>query len=244
MFDAFSTQTTLVLVIAALITSAISGMLGMAGGVTLLGVMASILPPKTVVPLHGVVQLASNLTRTFAYRHDVRWKYFFAFAAPAVIGMALATRLWSAEKLTFFRLWVGVFILAFLVYRRYKPSLSDLPTWVYPVLGFVVGALAIFVGATGPLLAPFFLRKDFSKENVIATKAICQMWVHILKVPAFLSLAFDYRPFVGELALLIVSVIVGTYIGKSLLSRLSTKRFLFVFQFVLPAIHLIVDAIR
>ena len=42
---------------AALITSMISAVLGMAGGITLLGVMTALLPPAQVVPLHGVVQL-------------------------------------------------------------------------------------------------------------------------------------------------------------------------------------------
>ena len=47
-------------VVAALVTSIISGILGMAGGITLLGVMVALIPAGLVVPLHGVVQLGSN----------------------------------------------------------------------------------------------------------------------------------------------------------------------------------------
>ncbi len=228
--------TVLVLIVAALVTSTISGILGMAGGVTLLAIMTALLPARLVVPLHGVVQLASNFTRTYAFRKHVRWSIFFMFAIPAVAGVAIATPLWAGLKLTWFRAWIGAFILAFLVWRRFFPRLRNLPLWTYGVLGLAAGFIGIFVGATGPLLAPFFLRDDFDNENVIATKAVCQTWIHVLKIPAFLSLDFDYAPHAALLGGLTLAVIVGTYTGKYLLSRISKERFVVMFQVVLAAL--------
>ena len=236
--------TALILVVAALITSTISGFLGMAGGVTLLGLMTAIMPAKLVIPIHGVVQLASNLTRTYAFHKHVRWSIFGVFVLPAALGVMIATQLWSEDKLVWFRAWIGLFILFFLVWRRYQPQLRNLPLYSYAILGLATGVLGIFVGATGPFLAPFFLRDDFDKEAVIATKAVCQMWIHLLKIPAFLSLAFDYSPHVPLLVALVVSVIAGTYAGKHLLTKISRERFLLVFQVVLAvlAIYLIVSS--
>jgi len=212
----FEMTTVVVLVVACFVTATISGILGMAGGVTLLGVMTALLPAPVVVPLHGIVQLASNWTRTWAFRAHVRW--------PILIG---------------------VFILAFLVWRRYKPKLRNPPLWSYAPLGFVAGVLAIFVGATGPFLAPFFLRDDFDNEQVIATKAVCQTWLHLLKIPAFLALSFNYMPYAPVLVGLVVAVIGGTYLGKYLLSRISKERFVFWFQLVLAilAIYLIASTL-
>jgi uncharacterized membrane protein YfcA len=148
-------------------------------------------------------------------------------------------------KLTWFRAWVGVFILAFLVWRHYKPTLRNPPLWSYAVLGLAAGLLAIFVGATGPFLAPFFLRDDFKNEEVIATKAVCQTWLHLLKIPAFLALSFDYGPYVPLLAALVSAVIGGTYFGKHLLRSISKERFVFWFQLVLAtlAVYLILSAL-
>jgi len=105
--------------------------------------------------------------------------------------------------------------------------------------------LGIFAGATGPLLAPFFLRDDFDNEEVIATKAVCQTWIHLLKIPAFLALHFDYTPYAPMLAALVAAVIGGTYFGKHLLSMISKERFIFWFQLVLVllALYLILSAI-
>lgn len=241
----FGTPTIVILVVACFVTATISGILGMAGGVTLLGVMTALLPAPVVVPLHGIVQLASNWTRTWAFRKHVRWPIFFAFMLPAVLGVAIAANIWADLELTWFKAWIGAFILAFLVWRKYKPKLRHPPLWSYAVLGFAAGLLAIFVGATGPFLAPFFLRDDFDNEEVIATKAVCQTWLHLLKIPAFLALSFDYSPYLAVLAALVAAVIGGTYFGKHLLSRISKERFVFWFQLVLAAlaVYLIVSTL-
>jgi uncharacterized membrane protein YfcA len=241
----FELATVIVLVVACFVTATISGILGMAGGVTLLGVMTALLPAPVVVPLHGIVQLASNWTRTWAFRKYVRWPIFFAFMGPAVVGVAIAANIWADLKLTWFKAWIGAFILAFLVWRRYKPKLRHPPIWSYAVLGLAAGLLAIFVGATGPFLAPFFLRDDFENEEVIATKAVCQTWLHLLKIPAFLALSFDYTPYATLLVGLVVAVIGGTYFGKHLLSKISKDRFVFWFQLVLGAlaVYLIVSTV-
>ena len=226
------------LLLAAFITAGISAILGMAGGLTLLAVMTTLIPAAQVVPLHGVVQLSSNCTRTWAFRKNVRWRIVLVYAPASAVGMFLATLVWSGDKLDWFRPAIGVFVLVFLIWRRYAPSLRTPPLWVYPVLAFAVGFVAIFIGATGPLLAPFFLRDDFSKENVIATKAACQFWLHLTKVPAFLVLGFDYVEHLPLLAALIVAVIIGTYSGKRLLARASHRWFLIAFQTVLAALAL------
>lgn len=237
----FGVTTVIVLLIACFATATVSAILGMAGGVTLLGVMTALLPAPVVVPLHGIVQLASNWTRTWAFRKHVRWPIFFAFMVPAVLGVAIAASIWADLRLSWFRAWIGAFILFFLVWRRYKPKLRNPPVWSYAALGLAAGLLAIFVGATGPFLAPFFLRDDFDNEEVIATKAVCQTWLHLLKIPAFLALSFDYSPYAVVLAALVAAVIGGTYFGKHLLSMISKERFVFWFQFVLAllAVYLI-----
>jgi uncharacterized membrane protein YfcA len=234
-----------ILFVASLVTSTVSGALGMAGGIALLGVMTTLLPAADVVPLHGVVQLASNLTRTFAFRKLVNRRMFWAYAPLALVGTVLATLVRSKIELGWFEPVVGVFILAVLAWRRYAPKLRALPMWSYAPLGFVVGFLSIFLGATGPLLAPFFLRDDLDKEEVIATQAACQTWVHLLKIPAFLSLGFDYLPHLGLLAGLLLAVVIGTYVGKHMLERLSQATFVIIFQLVLivMAVHLIVTGL-
>ena len=60
-----------VLGVAALLTSILSAIVGMAGGITLLSVMLLFLEPLAAIPLHGVVQLVSNSSRALIQRKHV-----------------------------------------------------------------------------------------------------------------------------------------------------------------------------
>ena len=62
-----------ILISAAFITSSISAVLGMGGGIILLGIMAILIPEGyVVVALHGIVQLISNLTRAYVFRKHIK----------------------------------------------------------------------------------------------------------------------------------------------------------------------------
>lgn len=223
----------LILTITALLAAVLSGVLGMGGGVALLGVMTAILPAPVVVPLHGVIQLVSNCTRTLALLRHVVWRVVAVFAPPLVLGLAFATALWSGNKLNYLRPVVGVLLLAFVALRRRAPKLRNLPTWTYAPLGLVTGFASVWIGAVGPLLAPFFLRDDLEPEQIIATKAACQSISHLLKIPAFVVLGFEFVGH-GELLLtLVVVVIVGTLIGRAILTRIERARFVTAFEILL-----------
>ena len=63
----------IILIFAAFITSSISAVLGMGGGIILLGIMAILIPEGyMVIALHGVIQLVSNTTRTYVFRNHLK----------------------------------------------------------------------------------------------------------------------------------------------------------------------------
>ena len=81
---------TVILIVAAFITSSISAMLGMGGGIILLGIMAIIIPEGyMVVALHGIIQLFSNSTRTFIFRNHIKWNIVKEFLKGAMRGRKL-----------------------------------------------------------------------------------------------------------------------------------------------------------
>jgi uncharacterized membrane protein YfcA len=231
-----------VLLPVAILASAISGVLGMGGGSVLLAVMASGLDPAVVVPIHGVVQLVSNSTRTVVLLKDVAWR-FVAWYAPAMIaGVWAGLQLYSGA-MPWFRPAIGLFILSFLVWDRFKPKHLEIPDWAYLPAGFGGGLLTITLGAAGPYLSAFFLRRDLSKERIIATKAAIQTFGHFLKIPAFLSVGFDYRAHVALIVPLLVGSIVGTMLGTWILRRVDESKFQAIFRgaLALLAIRLIVS---
>ena len=104
----------------------------------------------------------------------------------------------------------------------------------FRLVGLGAGTAALTVGAIGPLIAPVFARHNFVKERLIATKAVCQLATHIVKIPAFILLRDLDLPRLGALALvMIVMVIPGTLIGKRLLKGVSEKHFRIAYRVAL-----------
>jgi uncharacterized membrane protein YfcA len=103
----------------------------------------------------------------------------------------------------------------------------------------------VVVGATGPLIAPFFLRDGWAKEDIIATKAACQVFVHIQKIVAFGLIGFSFSEELIYVLPLAIAVILGTWCGKKVLAHLSEVRFRLIYRVVLSvlAIRLIAEAL-
>ncbi len=101
----------LVLCGAALLTSIVSAVLGMAGGAMLLAVMLLYLDPIVAIPIHGLVQLASNSSRTVIHarviRRDLLWPFALLLLPAGLLTLPLV-RSAPAEGL---RLAIGVFVL-------------------------------------------------------------------------------------------------------------------------------------
>lgn len=228
--------------LAAFATSILSAIVGMAGGITLLSVMLLVFEPLVAIPLHGVVQLVSNGSRTWIQRRHVDrgilWRYAVLLLPMGFAGLPLARALPPAAL----RALIGAFVLlATWSPQRLLPGVhperAD-PRRRFVALGGVVGFANVTVGATGPLIAPFFLRIGLARQAVIGTKAACQTAGHLAKLAVFGATGFAFAPWLVPLAALSLAAIAGTWVGSRLLERVSEVWFVRLYKAVLTAIAL------
>ena len=237
----------IVLIIAAFLTSALSAIIGMGGGITLLGIMAIIMPTGyLVVAYHGVIQLVSNVTRTTVYRQHISEPIINRFLIGLLPGLLLsvviifgATTYFNAAsaadlKIDFLKPAIGVYIIWFLFLRKNKKAISR---QAYKWMGVLAGLATVFIGAMGPLIAPLFINDKLKKESIIATKAACQAAGHLGKIPIFFFFFnVSYIEDWSVLLPLIIAVYVGTKIGKLMLGKLPEVLFQNLFKSVLTLI--------
>jgi len=238
-----------ILIIAAFITSSISAVLGMGGGIILLGIMAILIPEGyMVIALHGIIQLFSNTTRTYVFRNHLKKELIKQFSIGVFFGVFLSIiiiiiliqifQVSSANeiKVEILKPLIGLFIIWYLFLKgpkKEKKTASFIP------VGAISGLSSIFVGATGPLIAPFFLSRNLLKENIIANKAACQMITHLTKIPLFIYFFnVDYLEEYTILLPLIIAVFIGTNFGKKILSFIPEELFKKLFKIVLFIIAL------
>ena len=148
--------TVTVIAVTIVITSFISGILGMAGGMILMGVLLALLPLPKAMMLHGVAQMAANGWRAWLWRHDVNWRVFRGTAAGALIILVLFSfiQLSASKPVAYLLLGATPFISFFLpgdlkfnVDKRGHALLC----------GLSCSAVQLVAGVSGPLLDVFFI---------------------------------------------------------------------------------------
>lgn len=229
----------LILALAALVTATISGIIGMGGGILLLAVMFGMMPFGQAIPLHAAVQLVSNGTRIIAFWKSVHWPTVGRFVLGMVPGIAIAFLLLRSlgqpdRAEPYLKLLIGVYILTVVALPPPAQAPRRKPGFDFTLLGLVTGIAALAVGAIGPLIAPLFARRNFVKENLIATKAVCQMSTHALKIAAFSALGvIEFAKFSALFAAMAIAAVAGTLLGKRILQYVSPAAFVRLYRIAL-----------
>lgn len=215
-----------VLAIATLGTSFISGILGMAGGMILMGVLLALLPLSVAMLLHGIVQTAANGSRALLLRSRIAWRVFGGYAAGALLALALFTLAHAVvdKPLALITLGLTPFVALALPVRLH---LSVDRRWHSFACGAVCQGLSLTAGVSGPLLDVFFVRSTMTRHEVVATKAITQSLSHVLKIAYFgamVALGGGGVP-VWVAVAMVVLAFAGTSLSRQVLERISDAAF-------------------
>ncbi|WP_425641735.1 sulfite exporter TauE/SafE family protein [Marinomonas gallaica] len=221
----------ILLVVTAGLTSLFTASFGAGGGVMLLGVMAQILPPQLIIPLHGVVQLGSNAGRSaMSWRH-IDWPLIGTFLPGAIIGALIGQFVLVALEPSVMYLSIAVFIL-FLCWGPKLPKLV-LGKFGTVLAGAITTFLTLFVGATGPLVAAFIKQVFVDRFRTVATFATAMSLQHVLKIVVFEQVGFPITPWLPLLLCMVISGAIGTWIGLKVLRKVSDHHFNRIFNIIL-----------
>lgn len=222
-----------ILTVVALLAATLSGMAGIGGGTILIAAMYAVgLSPAVAVPVHAGVQLVSNFSRTLAFLRHVEWRALRDFLLGAVPApFMVAPLIANADKY-----WMLILMAAFIyvtLWPRWLKWLRLEGRTGMAMAGVITGGVGSLVGATGTLIAPLFLRSDWSKETTIATLAVCQSIAHLLKIVAFATFGFGIFAHWPLLLPMCAAVVAGTLIGSRLHGRMREDRFVVMFRVIL-----------
>ena len=222
--------TALAIIVAAFLTSVLSGIIGMAGGVILIAALVFLLPVPSAMILHGILQGVANGTRSWLLRKHILWHilptYFLGVACVAVFFLWSTIVVNAAVVLVV----VGCFpwISQFLP-KSLRLDITSKPTTF--ACGIVVTVAQFIAGASGPVLDAFYQRNELTRYQIVANKALTQTLGHIFKVIYFSYIIvikdeFELTGISWWLVVLAVAgSILGTRLGTSVLDRISDERF-------------------
>jgi uncharacterized membrane protein YfcA len=215
------------------ITAAISAATGMGGGVIFLIGLNQFIPLKSAIPIHGLIQLKNNALRVHALRQFLIKKMCVIYSLGCTLGVIVVALMIKNVESKLIPLILIFLLVAYSLFKPKKLPHIKIPDWGYGPLGFATGVLGILIGAVDPLLAPFFLRDDLNRQQVIANKSFFQMLIHFFKIPVFLYLGFQYLNYLPLIVVLFIGGVLGTYGGIAVLHKISQEVFIKVFKGIL-----------
>ena len=206
------------------LTSLLTSIFSLGGGLIMLVALAQSFSPATLIPLHGSIQLANNFSRTHVYREFFQWKLIKNIVISTMFGAVIGIYLFGTlpENL------LVMVIAATILFLTWAP-LDSLMLSVMKndwFCGFISGFAGIFVGANGPLVTAYLRTKNLSPELLVANHGAIMIFQHGIKIILFVSffnfMILDYFSFILILAL---TGYAGAILGRRLISKVPFKSF-------------------
>jgi len=213
---------------ATLVTSFISGILGMAGGMILMGVLLALVSVPAAMMLHGITQFAANGWRAFMLRRSIDWRVFRGTAVGSFAALAIFAFVQVVASKPVALLMLGLMPFLSLALPE-KLHLNVERRGHATACGIICSTLSLTAGVSGPILDLFFVRSKMGRHAVIATKAMTQSLSHIMKIAyfgAFISIeGGSVHPALG--AMMVLLAFIGTSLSKHVIARMNDESFRF-----------------
>jgi uncharacterized membrane protein YfcA len=206
------------------LSSFVSGVFGMAGGMILLGVLLNYFDVATAMILFSIIQLFANGWRVVQWRRYVLWPIFGWYVVGAAIAFAC---MWAIalvpDKAT---VYLALGLMPFAVEALPAAMRPNIEWKGVPfVTGVAATVVQVLAGVGGLFLDIFFQKSMLDRKTTNATKAVAQTFSHVVRVVYFGSLSG-----VGDLPLwetgpAILLAIAGTSLAPFIIERMTDHGF-------------------
>jgi uncharacterized membrane protein YfcA len=224
------------LALASFCTSFMGMLTGAGGGPILLALMAMVLPPAVLIPVHTVVQLGVGSSRAVIFWRYILRPTVLPFLAGAILGTALGAPIFVSLPAAALQGIIGGFVLLV----AWMPSFGRIgpEKGRFLLLGTGMAFLAMFVSSTGSLLAPFVAAISPDRRNFASTTAFLMSMVHIIKLIAFGLMGFAIGAYLPLMAAMVGTATLGNWLARHVLIRMPEHVFRIVLKTLMTALGL------
>ena len=219
---------------AALCAGTLSGIIGTGSSIILLPLLVYQFGPKQAVPIMAIAGLMANVGKAMAWWREIDWRAFAAYAIPGVPAAALGARTLLVLPSSWVDVALGTFFLAMIPTRHWLATHTfRIRLWQLAIAGALIGFLTGIVISTGPLSVPAFTAYGLTKGAFLSTEAVSSLALFVSKVATFREFGALPLPSIVRGLLIGAAVILGTFVGRSIVQRISIRTFELVLDGVL-----------
>ncbi|MFC4685619.1 sulfite exporter TauE/SafE family protein [Epilithonimonas pallida] len=202
------------------------------GGASLILIpILNLLLPASVVPFSLTVgTFTSSVSRIAVFKKHVNWRIFFWFVPFSIPAVLIGAYLIKYINPNYLQLIVAFFLIANIphLFKKIKANETNekaSPKYVLAIIGFLAGFVSGITGAVGLLFNRFYLKFGLKKEEIVATRAANEVFLHLIKLVIYISLGL-YSNLALWLGLAIaVATIISSYTVRYILPYLSENLF-------------------
>ena len=181
---------------------------------------------QTVLGITAIFHIVSNLTKIKLFSKGVQWKLVLRIGIPAIIFVAIGSILSQYIDQTYFNLFISIVLLAsaLLLFIFQQKSIKE--SMLNSFLGGASSGFIAGIAGTGGAIRGLFLHTyKLSPEIYIATSAFIDLGVDVTRSIIYIRQDYVTREYLFLFPILIIVSIIGTFIGKSIISKLPTEKF-------------------
>ena len=201
------------------LSSIISGIFGIAGGMLLMASLILLLPISSTMILHGFVQAAANCSRAFYLRSELHPRLILNYFWDSCLAMIFFIFVTIIPDKATILLLLGSFPLLVKLFSRFKVlDITDDKASI--TAGVLMTGLQLVAGVSGPVLDAFYVYSKLSRLEVVANKAFSQTLGHIFKI-IYYSIFVDMGEQLPDWLIVAATItaVCGTRLGTNALKK-------------------------
>lgn len=202
------------------------------GGASLILIpILNLILPSSVVPFSLTIgTFTSSVSRITVFKQHINWKIFFWFVPFSIPAVLLGAYLIKYVNPNYLQLIVALFLLANLpqLFKTQKKEVERekvYPKFALALIGFSAGFVSGITGAIGLLFNRFYLNFGLKKEEIIATRAANEVFLHLIKLIIYISLGLYSNSALWLGLTIAVATVISSYTVKYILPYLSENLF-------------------
>lgn len=227
---------------ATFITSLISGIFGMAGGMILKVVFLNILTVNASMIIHALIQMVANGWRCFIWRKHIVWNVLPPYFWGIGIGITLVSFMQYVPSAPVVLIIMGIIPIFCIAFSRYIQLTIENKKQTL-IASIILTFIQMTTGVIGPLLDLLYNTSSLTRQQIVSTKAFSQTIMHFIRICYYSLLIPLILGVTGEgwpegltwwiVGLFILASIAGTSAAAPIVQRLNDQKFKFYSKIII-----------
>ncbi len=216
----------LLLLFATIVAFWISALCGGGASLILIPALNLVLAPALVPFALTVGTFSSAASRIAVFKEHIEWKIFVWFVPFSIPAVILGAWLMKFVNPLYLEIFIALFLLGNVteLFRGAKKQHNEEkphPKYVLALVGFLAGFVSGVTGAIGLLFNRFYLRYGLTKEQIVATRAANEIFLHLVKLVVYLLLGLYSQEAIYFGLAIAVGAVISSYSIKFILPHIS-----------------------